>query len=120
MGAYKAGLIVNKSKFFAARIMKFCEKLKERKLFDLSSQLFRSGTSIAANVFESQNSESLIDFIHKMKIAAKEATETELWLYLCEVGVPDIYEDSLNEDCRELSRILGKIISTSKAKLKDS
>ena len=48
----------------------------------LSNQLFRSGTSIGANSFEAQNAESKADFIHKIKIAAKEADETQYWLIL--------------------------------------
>ncbi len=50
----------------------------------MASQLFKSGTSIGANVREAQNSESTADFIHKFKIAAKEADETQYWLELCE------------------------------------
>ena len=42
-------------------------------------QLLRSATSIGANVFEAQNAESKADFIHKMKVAAKEASETLYW-----------------------------------------
>ena len=36
----------------------------------------RSGMAIGANVSEAQHAESRSDFIHKMKIAAKEASET--------------------------------------------
>jgi four helix bundle protein len=39
----------------------------------MAFQIFRSGTSIGANIKEAQNAESKADFIHKMKIAAKEA-----------------------------------------------
>jgi four helix bundle protein len=39
----------------------------------MASQIFRSGTSIGANIREAQNAESKADFIHKFKIAAKEA-----------------------------------------------
>ena len=49
----------------------------------MANQLFKSGTSIGSNVREAQNAESKADFIHKMKIAAKEADETEYWLGLC-------------------------------------
>jgi four helix bundle protein len=55
--------------------------LKEKKLV-ISNQLLKSGTSIGANVFEAQYAESRIDFIHKMKIAQKEANETLYWLLL--------------------------------------
>ena len=49
----------------------------------MANQLFRSGTSIGANVKEAQNAESKADFIHKMKISIKEVEETEYWLLLC-------------------------------------
>jgi four helix bundle protein len=49
----------------------------------IAKQILKAGTSIGANVREAQNAESKIDFIHKMKIAAKEADETEYWLLLC-------------------------------------
>lgn len=47
----------------------------------LANQLLRSGTSIGANIRESQSAESRLDFIHKLKIADKEA---EYWLLLCQ------------------------------------
>jgi len=49
----------------------------------VARQLLKAGTSIGANVREVQNAESKTDFIHKMKIAAKETDETEYWLELC-------------------------------------
>ena len=49
----------------------------------MANQLLKAGTSIGANIREAQNSESKADFIHKMKIAAKEADEAEYWLELC-------------------------------------
>lgn len=49
----------------------------------MASQIFRSGTSIGANIREAQNAESKADFIHKFKIAAKEADEVNYWLLLC-------------------------------------
>ena len=52
------------------------------KKYNLANQLFRSGTSIGANVREAQSAESKADFIHKIKISAKEAEEAEYWLLL--------------------------------------
>jgi len=69
-------LIVNLSFDFALKIVKFCEKLQKIRKYELANQLFRSGTSIGANIMESQNAESKKDFLHKLKIAAKEANET--------------------------------------------
>ncbi|MDB5195874.1 MAG: hypothetical protein JWP88_244 [Flaviaesturariibacter sp.] len=60
------------------------EKLEVRKKYVIAKQLLRSATSIGANVFEDQNAESKADFIHKMKIAAKDASETLYWIFLCQ------------------------------------
>jgi four helix bundle protein len=73
----KENIIVEKSFQFALKIVLYCELLEDKKKFVLSHQLLRSGTSIGANVREAQNAESKADFIHKIKLAAKEADETE-------------------------------------------
>jgi four helix bundle protein len=70
-------LIVKLTLEFALVTIEYSELLEENKKFIVSRQLLRSGTSIGANVREAQNAESKTDFIHKMKIAAKEADETE-------------------------------------------
>jgi four helix bundle protein len=75
-----ANLIVDKTFDFAVKIIEYCELLESRKKFVISNQLLKSGTSIGANVSEAQNAESRADFIHKIKLAAKEANETNYWL----------------------------------------
>jgi four helix bundle protein len=80
---YKDNAIVSMTFQFALSIWDLSEELQEKKKFTVSNQLFRSGTAIGALVREAQNGESLKDFIHKMKIALKEADETEYWLLLC-------------------------------------
>jgi hypothetical protein len=74
---YKDNAIVSMTFQFALSIWDLSEELQEKKKFTVSNQLFRSGTAIGALVREAQNGESLKDFIHKMKIALKEADETE-------------------------------------------
>lgn len=59
------------------RIIEFCEVLDEKRKYSQSRQLFKSGTSIGANIKEAQNAESKPDFIHKLKISMKEVEETE-------------------------------------------
>ena len=76
--------IIDLSFKFALNIIAFVEILEQEKKFVVANQLLKSGTSIGANVREAQNGESKQDFIHKLKIAAKEADETEYWLLLCE------------------------------------
>ena len=80
----KDNIIVNKTIEFSIAIINYCGLLEQHRRFVISKQLLRSATSIGANVFEAQNAESKADFIHKMKIAAKETSETLYWLILCE------------------------------------
>ena len=102
---------------FAQRIWDLAEELQEKKKFVVANQVFRSGTAIGALVREAQNGESLADFIHKMKIALKEADETEYWLLLCISRDIESAKACL-EELRPIIRVLNKIISTSKDKLK--
>ncbi|WP_316932889.1 four helix bundle protein [Chryseobacterium sp. FH2] len=78
----KENIIVNKTFDFALNIIEFSEDLYNANRFPLANQIFKSGTSIGADVREAQNAESKADFIHKLKIAAKKADETEYWLLL--------------------------------------
>jgi len=106
--------IVKLSFEFALDIIEFAELLESNRKFVIAKQLLKSGTSIGANVHEAQNAESKTDFIHKIKIAAKEADETGYWLSLCDFSksYPDCKE--LIEKNNVLLRILNKIIGTSK------
>ena len=114
---YKDNAIVNLTFDFALAIWDLSEDLQERKKFALSNQLFRSGTAIGALVREAQNGESLADFIHKMKVALKEADETAYWLLLCSARNVVSAKPCL-EKLIPIIRILNKIISSSNAKLK--
>ncbi len=73
----KGNEILELSIEFALGIITFTELLEEKRRFIIANQLLKSGTSVGANVFEAQSAESRADFIHKMKIADKEAKETE-------------------------------------------
>ena len=112
----KENLIVKLSLDFALEIIEFSELLEEHKKFIIARQILRSGTSIGANIREAQNAERKPDFIHKMKIAAKEADETEYWLYLCELSKNYPYDKNLKEKLQSIINIISKIISTSKSK----
>ncbi|AQX04843.1 four helix bundle protein [Elizabethkingia meningoseptica] len=113
----KENIIVDKTFNFALDIIAFSEEIFRVNKYSLANQVFKSGTSIGANVKEAQNAESKADFIHKIKIAAKEADETEYWLLLClkspYLNSPD---EKLLLDLKEILLILSKIISTSKSK----
>ena len=109
--------IVDKSKKFTLRIIHLYKELTdEQKEFVLSKQVLRSGTSIGANVRESQRWESKADFIHKLSISLKEADETQYWLELLEEGEFITKErfNSFNEDVNEIIRLLTAIIKSSK------
>jgi four helix bundle protein len=103
---------------FALEVIVFCEHLEELKKYVISRQLLKSGTSIGANVREAQCAESKADFIHKLKIAAKEADETEYWLLLCKKSASYPNPEELLTKIISIKKLLSKIISTSKNSLK--
>lgn len=107
-------LILELTLEFSLEIIKYTELLEQRKKYNLANQLFRSGTSIGANVNEAQSSESRADFIHKIKIAAKEAEETKYWLTLCIQAESYPEPTGLIEKLQIIIKILNKIIVTSK------
>ena len=93
--------IQEKSFRFAVRIVKLCRYLQtEKKEYVLSKQLLRSGTSIGANVSESQQAQSRPDFVSKLSIALKETSETEYWLRLLYATdyLSDRYFESIRGD----------------------
>ena len=114
----KENLIVEKSIKLALSIIRYCELLQQHKKSVIARQLLRSGTAIGANVFEAQNAESRQDFVHKMKIAAKEASETLFWLILCEKSETYVFDKAVRIQLDEVLRILSKIISTAKGPIK--
>ncbi|WP_343210584.1 four helix bundle protein [Anaerolentibacter hominis] len=73
-----------KSLAFAEQVIDLYRFLIDKKEFVLSKQFLRSGTSIGANIYEAKYAISRADFISKMHIALKEASETEYWLILLE------------------------------------
>ncbi|WP_205503237.1 four helix bundle protein [Rufibacter psychrotolerans] len=112
----KGNAIVAKSFDFALSIIQYTEALEQLRKFVVANQLLKSGTSIGANVWEAQHAESRADFIHKLKIAAKEATETEYWLLLCKHSQQYPAIDDRLEMLLELQKLLTKIISSTKQK----
>ncbi len=106
-------IVVEKSIEVALQIIEYCDVLQEKKKYVIGKQLLRSGTSIGANIHEAQNAESKADFIHKMKISAKELEETKYWLILCERSKNYPNNSALKGKVNELGLILYKILSTS-------
>jgi four helix bundle protein len=78
---------------------------------ELGRQLLRAGTSIGANYREANRAESKSDFIHKIGLAEKEASETSYWLEICRdssLGSSTQIRSLLGESC-ELLAILTTI-----------
>ncbi len=113
----KTSIIRNKSRDFAIRIIRLYQYLcKEKKEYIISKQLLRAGTSIGANVNEALCGISKRDFLAKIYISYKEAAECLYWLdLLFETGFLNSKEYiSINNDCKELLRILSSITKTTR------
>ena len=92
----------------------------EYKEYVQSKQIYRSGTSIGANVRESKHAQSEADFLSKMSIAYKEADETDFWLNLLHDNgyLNDDQFNSLNKDIDRILKILTSIVKTLNEKVK--
>ena len=109
--------IREKSFSFSVRIVKLCRYLKEeKKEHAMSHQLLRAGTSVGANIAEAKHAQSRPDFLSKLNIALKEASETDYWLrllyetnYLTQKQFKSIYGD-----CNEIESILVSIVKSIK------
>ncbi len=110
----KKNVILEKSFDFALNIIAYSELLEKNRKYVIAKQVLRSGTSIGANIREAQSAESRADFIHKLKIADKEANETEYSLQLCKYAksYPDPQE--IGDSLLEIKKLLSRIISTSR------
>ncbi|MFT5969595.1 MAG: four helix bundle protein [Flavobacteriales bacterium] len=109
--------IKDKSFEFAITIVETYKFLvQEKKEYILSKQVLRSGTSIGAQVSEATYAQSKKDFIHKMSIAQKEASETVYWIKL--LFQTDYFDakqyDLLLYKSEELLKILTSILKSSK------
>ncbi len=111
----KDNIIVKKIFDSALEIIDCSEKPRSLKKFEMTSQLFRSGTLIGANTWEAQNTESTAGFIHKFKIAAKEADETNYWIELCKASqhYPNPPKSMFSE-LKSIILMISKIIGTNK------
>ncbi|MBQ7988188.1 MAG: four helix bundle protein [Bacteroidaceae bacterium] len=108
-----------KSEAFSGRIInmvRFLHKEKDKCLGSLYNQVLRSGTSIAANIAESQFAQSPADFITKLHIALKEANETRKWLNMLRSAncLTSYQYDSMNADLSEIIAMLVSSVNTSK------
>ena len=102
------------------RLFQYLTEDAEYKEYVQSKQIYRSGTSIGANVRESKHAQSEADFLSKMSIAYKEADETDFWLNLLHDNgyLDDIQYDSLKYDMDRILKILTSIVKTLNEKVK--
>jgi four helix bundle protein len=118
----KENVLLDKSFKFAIRIVNLYKYLcNDKKEFVLSKQLLRSGTSIGANINESQDAQSKNDFISKLSISLKEGRETKYWIELLKETkyLTNIEADSLLEDLTEIIKLLVSIIKSTKENIKN-
>jgi four helix bundle protein len=116
----KENVLSEKAYAFALRMIKLYQYMaQEHREYVLSKQILRSGTSIGANIEESIHAQSKTDFIHKLSIAQKEASETNYWLRLLRDSnyLSEKLSISLLNDCEEIQRLLTASIKTSKSNL---
>ena len=110
-------IVGEKSFDFAIRVVKLYRYLCDtKKEFVLSKQVLRSGTSIGANVQEGLQGQSRKDFLMKMNIALKEASETKYWLRLLFATdfLSEKERSTIFDDCIELEKILTSIVKTTR------
>ena len=78
----KDNKLVDVSMDFSVKIIDLVKSLKAKHETIISNQIGRSGTSIGANIHEAQYAQGKKDFVSKLEIALKEASETGYWLEL--------------------------------------
>lgn len=102
------------------RLFQYLTEDSEYKEFVISKQIYRSGTSVGANVRESKHAQSDADFLSKMSIAYKEADETDYWLNLLHDNgyLNDEQFHSLKNDSDRILKILTSIVKTMNEKVK--
>ena len=107
----KENVISTLTRNFALRIIRLYRYLtEEKKEHVIAKQIYRSGTSIGANVAESLYAQSKADYVHKLRIALQEASETEYWLDLLKDS--NLIEDKAYESIeKDIKTIIGTLIN---------
>ncbi len=111
----------NRTKAFAKDVIRLCRELpKDREGRLIGNQIFRSGTSVAANYRAACRARSKADFISKLAIVEEEADETLFWLELItEMGIHNnSLTESLMKECDEIIAIIVASIKTARGNKK--
>jgi four helix bundle protein len=106
-----------RTKNLAKEIIALCRKLPENREGRLiANQIFRSGTSVAANYRAACRARSRADFVSKMGVVEEEADETIFWLeLLAETGISNSADlSSLSKECNEILAIAVSSIRTAR------
>jgi four helix bundle protein len=108
-----------RTKQFALSVIQLVGKMPRNKVSDvIGYQLLKSGTSIGANYREAARAQSRDDFIHKIGICEKEASETEYWLDLAQ-DAKSITLAAGSEAQREVGELLAIFVASGRtAKLR--
>lgn len=118
----KPNPLLDKSFNFSVQVVEFCYSIQQyEKEYIISKQLMRSGTSIGANIEESQGAISKADFISKLHISLKEARESIYWLRILKEVEPfnnklESIESLLNQ-CNQITYLLTAILKSTKENL---
>lgn len=101
------------------RLFQYLTEDSEYKEYVISKQIYRSGTSVGANVRESKHAQSDADFLSKMSIAYKEADETDYWLNLLHDNgyINETQYTSLTNDLTRILKLLTSIVKTMRQKV---
>ena len=105
---------------FSVDIINLVKYLKSNHETIVSNQIGRSGTSIGANIHEAQYAQGKKDFVSKLEIALKEASETGYWLellYRTNYIEEQLYK-TLSSKCTSLRVILIASCKTAKENVK--
>ena len=104
----KENKLAELSMTFSVQIINLVKELKSKHETVISNQVGRSGTSIGANIYEANYAQGKKDFISKLEIALKEASETGYWLELLHRTnyIDDALYQSLNEQCTSIRVML--------------
>ena len=114
----------DRTKKFAVAVIKFVSNMEITCVTKvLNYQLIKSGTSIGANYREANRAESTNDFIHKIGIVEKEASESDYWLEVFKGSKKLIFNEadthtltSLSNEVKELLAFFNSISRNSKKK----
>ena len=106
---------------FSVQIINLVKDLKAKHESVISNQIGRSGTSIGANIYEANYAQGRKDFISKLEIALKEASETGYWLELLyrTTYIDESTYKTLNDQCTSIRVMLVASCRTAKQKNED-